>query len=163
MSTATFSPCGLYRYTLTRALPQVVSFRRPCLFIMLNPSDADATKNDPTIRRCIGFAKREGCTALTVVNLFALRATDPAELERHADPLGPDNARHIWDQLDAHRFALRVAAWGAHPKARGQVSTCASIADAGAMCLGMTRDGSPRHPLYVKGDAPLVKWAGYRP
>lgn len=161
--TAILSPCGTYRYTLHRRIPSVLRWVKPCLFVMLNPSTADATMDDPTIRRCIGFAKREGCTSLTVVNLFALRATDPAELTEHIDPFGPDNAAHLREQIDAHqKIGIIVAAWGSHPMSHDlEVSPVKQeLRGAGAVCLGMTKDGSPRHPLYVKSAQPLVPWMG---
>jgi hypothetical protein len=146
---AVISECGTYRYVLTRHIPQLIRWVRPCLFVMLNPSTADADVDDPTIRRCIGFARTWGCTELTVVNLFALRATDPKELTKHADPIGPDNDQHIEEQVEKHWSTGKiVAAWGAHPLAkprsdwfRGQFG----IVD----CLGLTQAGAPRHPLYV--------------
>jgi hypothetical protein len=161
-SAATISPCGQYRYTLHRRIPSVLRWVKPCLFVMLNPSTADATMDDPTIRRCIGFAKREGCTDLTVINLFALRATDPGELTKHADPIGADNAKHLAEQIEAHqRIGTIVAAWGANPIAcsRSVEPFRVAVRAAGALCLGTTQDGSPRHPLYVKGDQPLVDWS----
>jgi hypothetical protein len=165
MSSATISPCGLYRYTLHRRIPSALRWIRPCLFVMLNPSTADASQDDPTIRRCLGFAKREGCTGLTVVNLFALRATDPAELAKHDDPFGPDNHLHLRAQFDAHRTGIIVAAWGAHPMAHdlGNAEVFSELCSLGALCLGMTKHGSPRHPLYVKSDQPLVPWKGTVP
>jgi hypothetical protein len=159
MTAAIISPCGQYRYTLHRTIPSVLRWVKPCLFIMLNPSIADATIDDPTIRRCIGFAKREGCTSLTVVNLFALRATDPQALAKHADPFGPDNAMHVGDQMFKHRIGLVIAAWGAHPMATDSLMA-STLGQQGVHCLGMTKDGHPRHPLYVKGDQPLVPWSG---
>jgi hypothetical protein len=165
MSAAIISPCGQYRYTLHRRIPSVLRWVKPCLFVMLNPSTADATMDDPTIRRCLGFAKREGCTGLTVVNLFALRATDPSELAKHPDPIGADNAKHIAEEIDVHqRIGLVIAAWGAHPMAcaRSLYATRSALLSAGALCLGTTKDGSPRHPLYVKADQPLVHWTGQR-
>src|SRR5690606_18576726 len=91
--TARFSPCGQYRYLLTRPIP--APFWKPdageAVFVMLNPSTADASEDDPTIRRCIGFAKEWGCTGLTVANLYALRSTDPKGLWKHRDPVGPEN------------------------------------------------------------------------
>lgn len=159
--TATISPCGSYRYTLYRRIPSVLRWVNPCLFVMLNPSTADATLDDPTIRRCISFAKREGCTDLTVVNLFALRATDPAELRKHNDPFGPDNAKHLSEQILKHQnIGSIVVAWGANPITNREYIGVAKMAlkNAGALCLGMTKDGSPRHPLYVKNDQPLIPW-----
>jgi hypothetical protein len=162
---AIISPCGAYRYTLHRRIPSVLRWVKPCLFVMLNPSTADATMDDPTIRRCIGFAKREGCTDLTVVNLFALRATDPKQIQAATamgkDPIGPDNWNHFTAQIEGHqRIGLIIAAWGAHPMASTMPVHHERLREARALCLGMTKDGSPRHPLYVKADQPLVTWAG---
>lgn len=149
---AIISDCGKYRYVLTRDIPCLLRWNRPCLFIMLNPSTADATMDDPTIRRCMGFAKSEGAAELTVVNLFALRATDPKELWKHPAPVGPDNDRHIKEQLAAHRIGVVIAAWGAHKKAAARAKAVIQMAvDAGVemQCLGVSADGSPRHPLYL--------------
>lgn len=124
---------------------------------MLNPSTADEIKDDPTIRRCISFAKREGCTGLTVVNLFALRATNPKELLKHEDPIGPENDKIIQDMLRLHQIGIVVAAWGAHPLARERSKDVMKMLDSNILCLGTTKDGSPRHPLYVKSAQELVE------
>ena len=153
--TAILSDCGLYRYRLTRRWDDGPT----CGFIMLNPSTADADLNDPTIRRCIGFAKREGCGGLVVVNLFALRATDPKELARHPFPVGPD-WRHWLDVTLAEIDGPLIAGWGAQKGIAIQVETTRQALNAAGrkvMCLGKTADGSPRHPLYIKGDQPLVQ------
>ena len=153
--TAIISECGTYRYTLTRELNCPIRWNKPCLFIMLNPSTADATKDDPTIRRCIKFAERHKCTKLTVVNLFALRATDPKELLNHPDPIGPLNHQYLEDEVDIHQHGLIIAAWGSHPFAKDRATQV--IESFGPFsCLGRTKDGSPRHPLYVKSDTPLI-------
>lgn len=167
MSGAVISPCGKYRYTLHRDWPIVnprASFK-PCLFIMLNPSVADASNDDPTIRRCIGFAKGWGCTSLAVVNLFALRATDPTELSKAQaageDFIGPENGRHINEMMQGHAGGIRVAAWGAHPIV-DQSMYCAALLPllaGNVQCLGTTKNGSPRHPLGVKADQPLKAWS----
>ncbi len=85
---AVISECGRYRYVLTR---QVGPGTRTATFILLNPSTADANNDDPTIRRCIGFARQWGCGKLTVLNLFAVRATDPQWMKAASDPVGPEN------------------------------------------------------------------------
>lgn len=150
---AVMSECGRYRYVLQRSLGSILRWHRPMLFIMLNPSTADATHDDPTIRRCIGFAKREGMTHLAVVNLFALRATDPRQLQAADDPIGPENDRHIAEQVAKHPGAI-VAAWGAHPFARARARDV--LTKFGPFnCLGTTRAGYPRHPLYVPSAQPL--------
>lgn len=140
-----------YRWSLHRVLSESGIAR--CLFIMLNPSTADASSDDPTIRRCLGYAVRWGYGVLQVVNLFGLRATDPRELLRHRDPVGERNDEYV---LDAARDATEtggiiVCAWGA----RGgyldrDAAVLRLIRSAGAVphCLGFTRGGHPRHPLY---------------
>jgi hypothetical protein len=178
MNDALLSPCGTYRYTLGRELSTLPEIRltptftlrgehKPCLFIMLNPSTADASLDDPTIRRCMGFALREGCTFLTVVNLFAYRATEPKDLvgeyQMGTDIVGPENLTHVSRELRRHNPNLGhliIAAWGAHPYAEMAHEIRAKVRNAGALCLGTTKGGEPRHPLYLKSDAPLVPWMG---
>jgi hypothetical protein len=155
-SSAVISTCGTYRYVLTRRIPQVMRWVKPCLFIMLNPSIADATQDDPTIRRCMGFSRSWG--SLTVVNLFALRATDPADLEKAADPVGEFNDVHILRQADEHRLGVVVAAWGAHPFAKERQDQVLRIISGvvALKALGVTKGGSPKHPLYLpKSSAPF--------
>lgn len=156
--TAWFSPDRTYRYLLTRRWDVL----KPVMaFVMLNPSTADAFQPDPTITRCAGFARREGCGGIEIANLFALRATDPRELAGHADPAGPDNDRMLAD-LGALSGVV-VAAWGAHPAAISRGAAVARALTAAqpvvqVRCLGVTKDGHPRHPLYVRADAPLIPW-----
>lgn len=102
---AIISPCGQYRYRLERAWDR--SFPA-AVFVCLNPSIADATLDDPTLRKCVGFARRWGCGHLVLVNLFALRATDPREMKRHPSPVGPDNDRHIQEAVQP---PARSSAW----------------------------------------------------
>lgn len=166
--TATFSPCRAYRYTLSRhwhvACP--VASKGLLTVVMLNPSTADATKNDPTIRRVIYFASSAAFDGVLVLNLFAIRTTHPAELLRRPDPVGPDNDRHLRSALEAATLLNSpvLAAWGAYD-AKGL-----SVADRAAavvamvpgvrwVCLGTTKHGSPRHPLYVKSAQPMVPFA----
>ena len=157
---AWFSDDRRYRYLLTRwwsDAPEAMTW------IMLNPSTADASADDPTIRRCIRFARREGCGSIRVVNLFALRATHPRELSLPGrDPVGPDNDRILAEHAQAH---LVVAAWGAGGALNGrarEVGSRLTTAGVRLMCFGVTRDGHPRHPLYVRSDAPLVPWEPQR-
>ena len=148
---AVFSDCGRYRYLLTRRWGDGPA----ATFVMLNPSTADAATDDPTIRRCIGFAKSWDCGSLNVVNLFAFRATDPRELLAATDPVGPRNDAFLHGYLPG-----AVAAWGAHKmaaaRARGVVRAFSRSSP--LWCLGVTKDGHPRHPLYVRADAPLTPW-----
>lgn len=155
--TADISPCGKYRYTLTRTWDDTLPV---LVFCMLNPSTADANQDDPTIRRCIGFARREGCGGIAVVNLFAWRATDPDALPVvDADKSGPENTEHIASMSAGRRV---VVAWGAHHSAHPHIVLpfIARLRESAASvhCLGTTKSGAPRHPLYVRGDAPLVEF-----
>lgn len=157
---AVISPCQTYRYRLDR----VWDDRLPVLaFIMLNPSTADAKVDDPTIRRCLGFAKRDGYGGIVVVNLFALRATNPLELLAADDPVGPENDQAIVDAV-AGNFTL--AAWGASvpKKLRSRVGVVRDLLSSNALdlnCLGVTGEGHPRHPLFVPASTAVEKfqWA----
>lgn len=161
--TAVISECGTYRYMLRRDPPSGLGFSMPdvgtALFIMLNPSTADATVDDPTIRRCKAFAYRWGCNGLAVMNLYALRSPSPADLWRHPNPVGPDN--DMWLRTAAREHETVVFAWGANAKpdrVREVHSIFSGSRHRQILCLGTTKDGSPRHPLYVRGDQPLVDW-----
>ncbi len=151
-ASALVSPCGRYRYLLTRAWAPRQPARGHVLWIMLNPSIADAEIDDPTIRRCIGFSKAWGFPSLEVVNLFAWRATDPCELrDRWRDLVGPENDDHIRSAFD-RAPRLVIAAWGNHGKIRNRalaVEGLAYTAQQRLDCLGKTGSGAPRHPLYV--------------
>lgn len=143
---AVLSPCGTYRYELARRWSNgpLVSW------IMLNPSTADADADDPTVRRCIRFAQSWGYGGLVIRNLFALRATDPAALDRHPDPVGPDNDTYL--ARCAHE-ELTVAAWGARGGPRGQAVLNLLDRHGVLPCqLAATSDGQPRHPLYLTAD-----------
>lgn len=155
-STATFSPCRIYRYALTRRW----SDRPVAVFVMLNPSTADAMVDDPTIRRCLSFAWSWTAGGLLVLNLFGLRATDPRELRGHPDPAGPHNDAVIADWLSRDEpVGPVVCAWGAHPgtaERAGRVLGLLASRGIRPLCLGTTKDGHPRHPLYVRGDTAAV-------
>ncbi len=148
-SAAIISPCGTYRHRLTRRW----SAGPTCGFIMLNPSTADAEHDDPTLRRCIGFAKREGCGGLIVANLYQLRATDPRELRRHPDPTGPAADDYLL-LAAAETSGPLIAGWGA--KGGDRAGYVAAMLGRSLLCLGRTKDGHPIHPLYRPADAPLV-------
>ena len=148
---AVFSPDRIYRYRLTRDGAMGGS---TCLFIMLNPSTADEKVDDPTIRRCMAYAARWGHARLEVVNLFALRATNPMQLRLfRGDPVGPDNDRHIMEAVqDAD---IVIAAWGQHGKLLGRAGEVRQMAlnmRRPLYCLRRSRDGQPAHPLYLPGD-----------
>jgi hypothetical protein len=146
---ATFDVTGQYRYRLWRrwdpGLPRVA-------FVMLNPSTADHRQDDPTIRRCIGFARGWGYGGLVVVNLFAYRTASVAELFQARDPVGPDNDRHLAGI--GRRVAAVVLAWGVHGTRHGRAGGVLDLlagCRAPLLCLGTTRGGHPRHPLYLPG------------
>jgi hypothetical protein len=149
---ATFSADRRYRYRLWRRWDQ----SRPVVaFVMLNPSTADACRDDPTIRRCAAFARRWGYGGIEVVNLFALRATDPRALDTADDPIGPNNDRYVRRALAAARTL--VLAWGARGVTGDRATSAGRLVSLRrSRCLGLTRSGEPRHPLYLKSDARLV-------
>jgi hypothetical protein len=144
-----------YRYRLTRDIGMMGD--GACCFVMLNPSTADATQDDPTIRRCIGYARTLGCSRLEVVNLFAYRSTSPEVLSAmsmmHA--IGPENDRHILDACNASRMI--ICAWGNHGKLYGRGKTVlALIRSQGKEPMSLklnAKSGQPAHPLYLKADA----------
>lgn len=137
-------------------------------WIMLNPSTADATTDDPTIRRCIGFAKRDGYGGIRVANLYGLRATDPAELLDADDPIGQPDGTRPGTQYDPWSYLIFactdvVLAWGAvHRLLRDRADQVAAYDWSHKLCLGATKHGQPRHPLYVKADQPLSPWEATR-
>ncbi|RVH56227.1 DUF1643 domain-containing protein [Sinorhizobium meliloti] len=148
-SSAVISPCGGYRYRLERQWDEEEA---KVAFLMLNPSTADASQDDPTIRRCIGFAKAWGFGGLIVGNLFALRSTDPKALYSHPDPIGPDNNSHL-DAI-AHAAELIVCAWGTHGALHGRGREVAErLDDRNLAALKLTTDGHPGHPLYIPASA----------
>lgn len=147
---AAFSPCGLFRYSLTRNWAGT-DHDRVC-FIMLNPSTADADKDDPTIRSCVRIA-RNFAGSLCVVNLFAYRATDQRKLLYARDPIGPENNKYIREAV--RDSDLVFAAWGVErplykPRAAAVRAMLLALGKE-IYCLGITKDGYPRHPLFVAG------------
>jgi len=154
---AVISDCGTYRYRLSRmTMSPFRGVRRVC-WIMLNPSTADGVNDDPTIRRVLGFSESWGCTHVDVVNLYALRATDPKDLCAHADPIGPEN--DDWIRKTAEGAHLTVAAWGAHKTASGdRIQRVWNCAGHNLWCLGVTKRGAPRHPLYLPAQTRLERW-----
>jgi hypothetical protein len=158
---AIISDDGLYRYQLTRV------WRRGAIlpFIMLNPSTADGTEDDPTIRRCRGFARDMGYAGLTVLNLYAYRATKPRDLflamAKDVDVVGPENDECLAWLLEsaADTKVPVIAAWGAHaaPLRVLELRTMPHATEV-LRALGTTADGSPRHPLYLPASARPTRW-----
>lgn len=122
---------------------------------MLNPSTADAARDDPTIRRCLALARAWGFGALAVGNLFAFRTPCPQLLRTVPDPVGPDN--DAWLRRLRAESALVVAAWGNHGSLHGRDRAVRPLLE-GAQILGFTRQGRPRHPLYLPGTALPRPW-----
>lgn len=162
-SVAIFSPCMRYRYSLRRRWAN-----GPRLgFMMLNPSTADAFQDDPTVRKCIGFAKRLNFGAIEVLNLWAIRSTDPAGVLAVDDPIGADNNRLIRESKE--RNLETIAAWGAHATGMLKRIGPARIRDVLAIlratphlvsCLGRSADGSPRHPLMLPYSSQISVYGG---
>jgi hypothetical protein len=151
------TPTGAYfargmrhRYSLWR----VWDPSRPLFAVVgLNPSTADERENDPTVRRCVGFAEREGCGGLVMLNLFAYRATDPRDMLAARDPVGRHNDAVI-DAVMA-RIPRTVAAWGVHGGHGGRGAELLARLPH-LSCFGVTRNGHPKHPLYLAGSTPIV-------
>ncbi|MEM8801399.1 MAG: DUF1643 domain-containing protein [Pseudomonadota bacterium] len=144
---AVYSPCERYRYALTvewdAQKPRLV-------YVMLNPSKATEQANDPTIERCERRARALGYGAFRVTNLFGLRETSPARLRKARRPKGPANASYIMDAAQWGNDIL--AAWGVHGAHRTQGAEVEQLLRDGGhrlLCLGLTKEGHPRHPLYV--------------
>lgn len=158
---AVISACGHYRYRLERETGMLEG--KTAAFIMVNPSTADATKNDATIRKLLGFGGYLGFRKIIVGNKFAYRATDVSELKTANDPVGPNNDAHleqIFRDADIH-----IMAWGPlaklAPAMRGRWKRIVSIArDVGCplYCLSTAKDGQPRHPLMLAYQTPLTEW-----
>lgn len=145
---------GEYRYRLWREWAPALG---RCCFVMLNPSTADGQQDDPTIRRCIRFATDWGFGRLDVVNLYALRSTNPKALRSHPDPTGPHNDEAI---REAVHGAHVVAAWGAGHHSPHRVEQVLSLIEPlePVHALGFTASGAPRHPLYVAANTRTVPW-----
>lgn len=144
-----------YRYRLRRDLGAYGY--GACCFVMLNPSTADANMDDPTIRRCMGFARSFDCDFLDVVNLFAYRSTDPDALYGISSDaaIGPENDQHIAEACYVSRIV--ICAWGNHGKLHDRGDTVlALIRSMGKRPMALkinVKSGQPGHPLYLKADA----------
>jgi len=134
-----------YRYTLARSWAEQGPI---VLFVGLNPSTADDIQDDPTLRRCMGFAQRWGYGGLRLVNLYAARATDPNLLATMSDPVGPDNDEAIVDSAAGSQ--LIVAAWGNQGHASPRAPEVLALLDREVHCLEVTARGAPKHPLYAR-------------
>ncbi|WP_137701351.1 DUF1643 domain-containing protein [Marimonas lutisalis] len=155
-STAIYSDCERYRYMLTRTWDAA---GKRALFIMLNPSTATEVQNDPTVERCERRARALGFGAFRVLNIFAWRETDPRKMRAAADPVGPENDAAIaescpWaDQI--------IAAWGthgAHLERGAAVERLLRDTALPVFHLGLTKDGHPKHPLYIAYAQQPERW-----
>ena len=153
---AIISDDGLYRYELRRWWGP----SRFAMFIGLNPSTADAKTNDPTIIRCCGFARRWGFDGIIMVNMYALRSTDPRKLRDSLDPMGKLNDMHL--VTNAEKAGCIIACWGtpggptgARSMDPGSASVVEVLEGYSLQCLGRNKDGSPKHPLYLRNDTKL--------
>ncbi len=136
-----------YRYQLTRTWDA----KKPTLaFIMLNPSTADETEDDPTIRRCLGYAKDWGYGSLVVGNLFAYRTSEPSELHDHSNPVGPENDNHFREICENAEKV--IAAWGTDGNLQNRGQEVVDMLDMDLYALDTTKHGHPNHPLYQPKD-----------
>ncbi|UWQ37459.1 DUF1643 domain-containing protein [Leisingera aquaemixtae] len=147
LSTAVYSDCETYRYSLTRVWDPA---RRRVMFVMLNPSTATEVQNDPTIERCERRARALGFGGFRATNIFACRVTDPREMRRLEAPEGPDNMAAILEGMDWADTV--VCAWGTHGAHRGQGARVAAVLRSSGKPLyhlGLSKAGHPKHPLYI--------------
>jgi len=154
MSEAIFDPTRTYRYRLTRLWGTLLEDKGTITWIMLNPSTADEFQDDPTIRRCIGFSKQWGFSRLIITNLYGLRSTDPKQLLLSSNPIGDDNLYHIKKAVEESQFIM--AAWGAFQLGIPQ-SILPTLKNLELHCLGTTKSGQPKHPLYIKADTNPIR------
>jgi hypothetical protein len=156
LNPCTFSPDRLYRYTLLHEWDQIFQPRLAAV-IALNPSTADEADLDPTLRRIRSFCMAEKMTGFCMLNLFGYRATNPVVMKTQADPVGPDNDRHILEW--AQKADRVIVAWGTHGNFRQRDSHVLSLlrqARIQTFCWGFNQNGSPKHPLYLPQSSPLL-------
>lgn len=155
-SVAVYSPCEAYRYSLTRVWD---AGGRRALFIMLNPSTATEVQNDPTVERCERRARALGFGAFRVLNIFAYRATDPRDMRRADDPVGPGNDAAMLEGLEWADAV--ICAWGTHGEHLGrgpQVAKLLRSTGRDLLHLGLSKAGHPKHPLYISYSVQPMIW-----
>lgn len=154
---AIFSPCSGYRYALLILdTPDDVPAAECCAFIGLNPSTADEFKDDPTVRRCRDFARRWGYRGLLMLNAYGFRSTDPKRLRTQEDPVGRDTDRIL--RRYAQQVGRVMAAWGTHADLERVTAMRKLLQGVPTLCLGVTKDGHPKHPLYIRGTTEPTPW-----
>lgn len=158
VASAVISDCGRYRYSLYRKWAK--SERMPVMWVMLNPSTADGTEDDPTIRRCVEFSRRWGFGSMFVGNLYALRATNPADVPfGTSEAIGPENERHLYNM--GSQSAKVICAWGANEQSFPHIRQVGC--PGGYWHFGLTANRQPKHPLargksFIPYDAPLLEY-----
>lgn len=146
----------MYRYTLTRTWDSEKPFG---VFIGLNPSTADESRLDPTLRRVIRFMEREGCGGMIVLNLFAFRATDPRAMLMAKDPVGEDNDHWFTQVIDYSASGPILCGWGANGRHLERSTAIQRFLPKDrTRCLGLCLNGEPKHPLYIASATPFVPW-----
>lgn len=159
---AAISACGRYRYRLDREWDPERGRIYVCL---INPSTADASEDDATLRGLVARSKKLGFGSVAVWNAFAIRSSNPADIYAADDPVGPQNDEYTKAILSEcrERNAQCLVGWSRHGKHLARADWIVSTANTlgvSLSCLAVNADGSPRHPLYVKHDAPLIRWLG---
>jgi hypothetical protein len=156
ITTAVFSPCRQWRYQLSRIWRADLE---PVIWVMLNPSTADETKDDPTIRRVIGFSMNWGYGGAIIYNLFAWRSPHPTFLRKTPDPVGPENDQHL---VAIAENRLVICAWGNDGQLYGRSrAVLPLLAHCRLECLGTSKHtGEPKHPLYLRATMPRIPWRG---
>jgi len=149
---ASFSTCRNYRYSLSRIWDKQ---KKHVLFIGLNPSTADEEVDDPTVRRCLNYAKNWGYGGFRMVNLFAYRTTFPSNLKQVKYPVGKDNDKYIIKL--SKKADITIAAWGNNGNLYSRDKQVLSLVS-NLMCLKVNKSGQPAHPLYLKKDLKLTKF-----
>lgn len=155
-SGATFDDDTRYRYTLFRRWDVNAEYRDMVAFVGLNPSTADAIKNDPTVTRCINFAKSWGFGGMIMLNLFAFRATDPNDMKAAVDPVGQHNDEAL--RIVSFHARQTICCWGTHGVYRDRERRVREILLGECYHLGLTKDGHPKHPLYLKSSTPRTRF-----
>lgn len=157
IKTVKISECQKYRYSLTRVWDES---KPSILFVGLNPSTADADKDDPTIKKLIAYTKAWGYGGFEIVNLFAYRSSDPKNLyNKQAIAIGPGNTTYLKQAASSH--VKTICMWGNQAKEISETVTAIwtqYFRGKGAYCFKINRDGSPAHPLYLPGSCKLIKF-----
>lgn len=161
---ASISECGLYRHHLQRTFKEG---KGVCIFVMLNPSDADAEMDDPTVAKCSKYCKRWGFRSLVILNLFEFRTSSPKILKKTDDPYGPQRYNNIFDMtytINAQESNVKVVcAWGNDGKFKARdeevlqvITKC--FEDIKPQCFKINKNGTPIHPLYQLDDAETIEF-----